>query len=648
MRRVGSVAGQRTRRVRGALAASAVLVAAVALVGGGAAAAQAVPAATSLGAAPGAPGAVPDVTSGREITRYDVTVDLDQDGVAHVALDLDFDFGDDPGHGPYLTLPIRQGTDTGQDRLYRVSDVTASSSTGAPADVDVSDDNRVMTIRVGDEDIDDVSGVQTYTITYTVDGWVNPANEKHSGDELYWDVIGAWDIPISRLTVRVTGPVDAEGAACFVGPTGSTTPCDSAAVVDGSGQFVQGVVPAGDSFTVVTGWPGGTFDAEPILGPAYDELMPWRPVSAFGAVALVVAAVGTTLVVRRVRRHGRDQAYLGLTPGLHPAPGQEVATGYRDGREPVSVQFTPPDDVRAGEVGTLVDEVADPVDVTATLVDLAVRGYLRIEEVPRAKPTQKVKDWTLVQLRAPGPELLELERLLLAEIFDGRSAVKLSELRTTFAASMSKVQDELYAHVTEKGWFTSDPKAVRRRWRVAGILLFLVPGALLTFVLAGVPVQVPGAALVGVALVVVGVVVLLCAKAAPARTPAGTAVLAQALGFRRYLATAEAEQIRFEEGVDIFSRYLPFAIAFGLTDRWARVFSELAARGAVLPQPTWYSGTHVGPGPLWMTSFAGSMDRFTTTATSSLTAPTPGSSGGSGFSGGFSGGGVGGGGGGGW
>ncbi|WP_448629886.1 hypothetical protein [Cellulomonas soli] len=56
----------------------------------------------------------------------------------------------------------------------------------------------------------------------------------------------------------------------------------------------------------------------------------------------MMLAVGTFLVVRRVRRHGRDLAYLGLTPGLHPVPGQQAAVGYRNTREPVSVQFTPP------------------------------------------------------------------------------------------------------------------------------------------------------------------------------------------------------------------------------------------------------------------------------------------------------------------
>jgi hypothetical protein len=60
--------------------------------------------------------AAPDQTTGREITRYDVTADIGADGVTHVSIDFDFDFGDDPGHGPYFTLPRLQGVDDEHDR----------------------------------------------------------------------------------------------------------------------------------------------------------------------------------------------------------------------------------------------------------------------------------------------------------------------------------------------------------------------------------------------------------------------------------------------------------------------------------------------------------------------------------------------------
>jgi uncharacterized membrane protein YgcG len=595
--------------------------------------------------------AVPDQTSGREITRYDVTATLAADGTMRVTLDFDFDFGDDPGHGPFLSLPTRVSYDDQQDRAFRYTDISASSPTDAPAQVHREDDGSALILRIGDENVDDVSGVQTYHVEYTADGLLNPANEQHSGDELYWNVIGAgWEIPLGDLTVTVDGPAPVEGAVCFAGPYGSSTPCTSASFSGPTSTFTQDLVPVGDEFSTVTGWPAGTFPGvEPILVDKPDPLAPVRPASPLGIVALLVLVGGAVLAIVRVRRVGRDKAYLGLTPGLRPADNQPgAATGYRDRRDVVSVQFQPPAGVRPGEMGTLLDEKADPVDVTATLVDLAVRGWLRIEEVPRSNPKKKAKDWTLVQLKNKDGSLLPYEDTLLSSIFATSTSVKLSDLKTTFAASMAKVQDGLYEHVTQSGWFRANPKSVRARWYGAGIALAIL-GIVLTFVAFGSGLAVTGLALVPVALVVVGVLVTILGKAAPARTEDGTAVLAQSLGFRRYLAPAEANQLRFEEGEDIFSRYLPYAIVFGLADRWARVFAELAAQGRTFEQPGWYvGGYYPGANIYWATAFASSLDRFQSVATEAISAPTPGSSGGSGFSGGFSGGGVGGGGGGGW
>ncbi|MDM7856649.1 DUF2207 domain-containing protein [Cellulomonas alba] len=591
-------------------------------------------------------------TSGREITRYDATATLDADGKAHVVIDFDFDFGDNPGHGPFLTLVTRQGYDDQHDRAFRYSDITSSSSTGAPAKLNREDTDNAIILRIGDPDRGDISGTQTYRVSYTVDGLVNPANPDHSGDELYWNVIGSgWEVPLDAISVKVTGPADVEGAACFAGPSGSTDSCTSAQHSGPTSTFTQDALAVGDQLSTVTGWPGGTFPGvEPIIVAKPDPAAAFRPLTPWGAVALALLVAGVVLAVRRIRRVGRDRAYLGLTPGLRPGAGQTSGSGYRDKRAPIAVQFTPPDGVRPGQVGTLVDEKADPVDVTATLVDLAVRGYLRIEAVPRSNPEKAPKDWTLVQLEPPPGELHPYEATLLNALFTGRSSVRLSDLRTTFASSMKQVQDGLYEDVTRLGWFRSNPSSVRAGWVGGGIAL-LVAGGLIGFFLLAAGIDWRGVALVPIALVVIGIVVAAMAKWAPARTEDGTAVLAQTLGFRQYIATAEANQIRFEEGQDVFSRYLPYAIIFGLTDRWARVFAELAAQGRAVAQPSWYvgGGFYPGPGLFWATGLASSMDRFSSIATSSLSAPTPGSSGGSGFSGGgFSGGGVGGGGGGGW
>ena len=57
-------------------------------------------------------------------------------------------------------------------------------------------------------------------------------------------------------------------------------------------------------------------------------------------------------------------------------------------------------------------------------------------------------------------------------------------------------------------------------------------------------------------------------------------------GFRNYLATAEADQLKFEEGEDIFSKYLPWAIIFGLADRWAKICADLVGDGPVAERDT--------------------------------------------------------------
>ncbi|WP_407342000.1 DUF2207 domain-containing protein [Pengzhenrongella phosphoraccumulans] len=586
---------------------------------------------------------------GNQIDRYDVGVTLAADGTMAVVLDFDFNFGDDPGHGPYLTLPTAQGYNDEYDRVFEFTDFTATSedASAAPADLDLTEENGWLQVRIGDPDVDDVSGVHHYTVTYTVRGLVNGADASSVGDELYWNVIGdQWEIPLSNITVTVDGPAPVAQVACFAGPVGGTGTCDSSTADGARAQFTQGTLRPSEALTIATSYPAGTFtDVEPIL----QEI--WTPAKAFaltpwtGLAAAAVLLGGLGFVLARIRQRGRDEQFLNQTPGLAPTDGQPGAVGPRDRRTPIAVHFTPPAGFHAGQLGTLIDERADPRDVTASIVDLAVRGYLRIEQTAEANFLGRGADWRLVQLRPADAELAPYERTLHDGIFAGRSDVSLSGLKTTFAASMAAVQSELYEDVTTRGWFRGNPKTVRLHWLLAGIALTTV-GILLTVLLAALTHW----GLVGLGVLVVGVAVLLVARTAPARTATGTAVLAQTLGFRQYLATAEAEQLRFEEGEDLFSRYLPYAIVFGLTERWAAVFARLAAQGRPVAEPTWYVGPGYHVGAFWLAtnSFGHAMESFSAIATQSISAPTPGSSGSSGFSGGFSGGGVGGGGGGGW
>ncbi len=596
-----------------------------------------------------APSASATSQGARSVQRYDVTVDLAQDGTARVTVDFDFDFADSPGHGPFVTLPLTQEIEGEDERVrsYPVSDVSAASPTGAPANVYLNRSADWLEIRIGDESVDDVSGVQRYILRYTVQGLVNPGAGDAGEDEFFWNVIGVdWVVPLRGLGVEVNGPGPVADTICFAGPVGSTDECTSHASQGDAATFAQDSLAAGEPFTIAVAYPAGTFvGAEPIIIDRPRPPEPFALTPATLGVSVPILLLGSFWIIRRVTQRGRDQQYLGLTPGLTPVSGQDAAVGPADRRAPVAVQFHPPPGVRPGEMGTLTDERADPRDVTATIIDLAVRGYLRIEEIEPPNSRGRGGDWTLRFLGGPDEGLVPYERELLDSLFATRLDPTLSGIKTTFASAMGRVQTKLYDEVTTLGWFRSNPRSVRIGVRALGIVLVAVGGGG-TAVLVGL-----GWGIVGIAVILLGLLVLALAGRAPARTAAGTAVLAQTLGFKRYLETAEANQLTFEEGVDLFSRYLPFAIVFGVAERWAGIFEELARQGVRLSEPGWYVSPYYMPGYFWLSAshFGTTMSSFSDVATTAISAPTPGSSGGSGFGGGgFSGGGGGGGGGGGW
>ena len=345
----------------------------------------------------------------------------------------------------------------------------------------------------------------------------------------------------------------------------------------------------------------------------------------------MLAALGLAAVFRRTRRSRRDQVYLGLTPGVVPAPNQEVSVGYASQDAPVAVRFNPPDGARPGELGTLLDATADNSDVTATIIDLAVRGHLQITQTGK-------KDWTFTRLRR-SDDLADYESGLLSKLFSSGSTVTTDELRKPeHAGVLTDARTALHRRVaTELGWFTRNPATVRGLVIAAGVALIAAGVGL------GLLLGTFGWGLVGAAGVLVGVVVLILNNRFGSRTATGSAVLAQTKGFELYLRTAEADQIKFEEGIDVFSRYLPYAIMFGVAERWTKVFEELAAAGRyTFDTGYWYVGYGYG---FNAHTFASSMDTLSATMSSSMQAATAATSGGSGFSGG---GGFGGGGGGGW
>ena len=585
--------------------------------------------------------AVADDDPDWSISSYDVTATLDGEGTANVRIELDFDFNPDAGHGPYITLPERQeiGNDPDHWRMLDVTVGEVTSPSGASAEVQTRHEGGNLLIRIGSEDRT-YTGVQSYTINYSIRGLIAPRQQQSGLDEFNWNVIGTgWEVPINNVSATVTGPADVVRTACFTGGFFSGS-CEGHSSQGKTAQFVQSHLDEGTPLQIVAGFPAGTFTAaEPRLTTRYHvgNMFAVTPLTA--GLTAVLSVLGLGLLVRRTRRGARDEVYLGLTPGVVPAADQQVSVGRGGHDVPVAVQFQPPSGARPGELGVLTDHTADNTDITATMIDLAVRGYLRIEETGR-------KDWRFTKLSG-SKGLIGYERRLFDGLFSEGSVVDTDELKNkSYASLLENTRSSLYSRVTtELHWFTRNPRIVRAVALAAGIGLILAGVAVgvgLGFV--GVAAGVGGFGLLGVAGVITGIGVLIMNNRFGSRTAAGSAVLAPTKGFELYLSTAEADQIKFEEGIDVFSRYLPYAIIFGVADRWTKVFRQLEAEGRYTPTAVgWYVGTgHYG---YLGNDFASSMDRLASHMSSQLQSATAASSGGSGFSGG---GGFGGGGGGGW
>jgi uncharacterized protein (TIGR04222 family) len=567
--------------------------------------------------------------------RFDVDITIEPSGSILVEETIVQEFGSTPRHGIYRDIPERLTFDETYDRVYPIDVVSVTASAGTPDDLQTEHVGGFLRLRIGDPD-QTITGRHTYRIVYRVEGAMN-GFDTH--DELYWNAIGTeWEQDVGRSTVTVRGPAAITQVACFAGLYGADAGCESADIVGGEAVFSQRNLPAYNAFSIVVALPPGTVaSTAPILEERWtlDRAFARTPLTVGGSGVLLAGILGGVGVL--AWRRGRDRRYAGSQVDQvmgNPGGPEQTVPLLESGRAPV--EFAPPEDLRPGQIGTLIDERANTLDVTATVVDLATRHYLVIEEIEKqgwfGKP-----DWKLIRQPAPGDELLTYERMLLDRLFGTGDEVKLSELKNTFASKLKEVEESLYADALRRKWFMGRPDRVRAAWFGIGMGVLVLAGAA-TFALA----RWTHLGLFAVPLVVGALALLVVAPKMPRRTAKGTALARRVAGFRTVIETAETHMSRWAEQENVFTRYLPYAIVFGCTEKWAKAFEGLASAPAA--DTSWY----VSSRPFVYANFADQMDGFAVT-TSGIIASTPAGSGGSGLGGGgFSGGGGGGGGGGSW
>lgn len=582
--------------------------------------------------------------------RFDVVANVTTDGYVEVTETITLRFGSSSGrHGLERTLWTREPDGDDHDVVYRVDRVRVSSASGVSTELDLSEQgsgrNTYLRIRVGDPDVQIWDDTATYVLSYRVAGLLRTSG---SYDELYWDLTGSSMPRVASATAQITVPGGAQDVFCSVARAGSRGDCTRAVVGDADvAEFAAEDIPTGQVLTVsVQLQPGLVSNNTPIRVENADAENARAAAWALGgstAAAAVVPFVGWWYT----RRRATDLRFEGLPPGVLPARGQE-AREVRDHPKPeIPVSFAPPK-LSVAEAGLLADGEIQVRDTTATLVSLAVAGAVQL----RSDDRQQVR--LVDRSRAPDQVSAKLLDTLFPSGSDPGDVLDLGE-PGQLTDGHRRVEKTVLSRAKRGGWFARLPGGSSGvSFGIGGLFFPIVVMVIIGSTFLG-PVLLFAAPLL-LAVVITWIVVRRKVRRGQ-RSGVGRALTDQVEGFRTYLATAEAEQLQFEEGEDIFSKYLPWAIMFDLTDRWTRVCQRLVELGRLpATAPVWYYGSTWDLHLLnWQLSSFGS------SVGSSIAAPPPSVSdtgfgsggsafGGGGFGGGggFSGGGGGGGGGGSW
>ncbi|MEO7239898.1 MAG: DUF2207 domain-containing protein [Sphingomicrobium sp.] len=577
-------------------------------------------------------------------------------------------------HGIFRDFPTRYRRPHGTGQVRVGFTFLGATLDGAPETAATEPVSNGVRIRVGSADRMLAPGEHRYVLHYRTTRQIARFADY---DELYWNATGnGWDFPIDRAEARIRLPaaVKLGQRSVYTGAQGSTA-SDAAVVAEKPGEILFRTtrpLASYEGLTVAVAWPKGVI-AEPGQGArAVTWLSDYGPplVGALGLAGLLF------YYWTAWRRAGRD-----------PRPGTVVPL------------FSPPDDLSPAAMRYVMEMGVDNRAFAAALVDMGVRGHVRLSEDDGGWLSKNKRRIERIESATPLPadEALILEKLL----SPGETLVMEQKNHAYFASANNALSEHL-KHLYEGkmfrrnlGWAVAGaPLLIAAMWlgaaavlgasgtgHVNQMLLALGAGvatAMLLLVIRGFGTR--SQCVLTVALVITGGIalllgwpviaaalatgwwlpVLLPAIAAPlmisafwwmsAPTREGRAVLDRIAGFRQYLSIAEGERLDRmtppEDTPALFERFLPYAIALGVENRWADRFSGVLAAAAAQGQSgfAWYSGSS---SPWSDTS--GFVDSVGSSLTSTISSAStaPGSSSGSG-GGGSSGGGGGGGGGGGW
>ena len=495
--------------------------------------------------------------------RFDVDINILATGDFQVTETQTFRFVSGSFSYVYANIPLDRVEEITNVEVWEGNQRYTLSGSGAAGTYSVSQDGKQLNIEW--HFTPTANAARTWSLRYLVKGGLRIYD---GGDQLYWKAIPPDHAqPILASTIRVHLPTSLTAEQLKIATYGASATwqqTDAQTIVfNASGQ-----IPANRELEVRVQFPHGIVPSQAPAWQAADDRQrafqsTWGPIINLGVLVLsIVIALG-----------GAAGLYL-----LWYARGRDKPAGL------VAEYITePPTDAPPAVAGTLIDESADMADIVATIVDLARRGVITMQETeePGILGFGKKKDFVYRLVKA-GPELAPFERRVLTGMFGAGTERRLSDLREKFYRHIPDIQSALYAEVVQRGYFRRSPKAVRGAYSGLAIVGLIVAGVIGFMGLGWLQQYTSFALCLPLSISAVGVGLLIISRFMPARTAEGSEANAKWRAFKRYLENIE-KYTNVAEAKELFDKYLPYAIAFGLEKSWIDTFSQAGA-----PAPGWY------------------------------------------------------------
>ena len=561
--------------------------------------------------------AAPAAAKSWRVSNFQDTITVNTDGSALVNETITLVFAGE-WHGIHRTIPIEYPGPDGTNYQLFIDLKSVTDENGAKLKYDSSTTGTSRDLKIYLPDA--VDATRTVVIAY----WVrNGTRFFDQYDEFYWNVTGNdWPVPIDHAAATIRFPAtaaDSLRAQAFTGVYGSTQTDATAQVIGYNAEFeTTKPLPMRGGLTIDVYIPKGILTA-----PGSLTKLLW-----FISSNPVVFLPLVTLAV---------MFGLWWYAGRDPDPGMSVAPMYE-----------PPPGISPAEAGTLLDDRIHPRDITSTIVDLAVRGYIKIEETDDKGLLLHHKDYIFHLLKPAAQwtdkDVVPHERVMLENIFLNGPDTRLSSLKNRFYTAVPAIRTDIMSALKLKGIYTLDPESANA-YSFGAAFCILIPFAILQYLrwadfLSSIPML--------IACVLISALVWwLFARVMTAKTLAGARTHIAVLGFQEFMNRVDAERLKVMPP-DTFEKFLPYAMALGVEHHWAQAFD-----GIVKNPPTWYVGPGYGYGMMFnpllfsssMHNMAGDMHQVFVSAPRASSSGSGFGGGGFGGGGGFSGGGFGGGGG---